>query len=88
MLQAFKDFPSNLKNSKIAFANRAFKDIVEKFHFFIINDNFEKVNEAIQIIYHNIRDSRLIVIGQSSKLNKETNIQNYIVCFERVVNYL
>ncbi|KAK8892772.1 hypothetical protein M9Y10_030014 [Tritrichomonas musculus] len=37
----------------------------------------------IQKIYRNVNDSRLIVIDQSSRLNKETNTQNYIVCFEQ-----
>ena len=87
MLQAFKAFPSYLKDSKISFVSNSFKNIVGKFHFFIINDNFEKEketdNEMIQIIYRNVNNSRLLVIDQSLRLNKETNTQNYIVCFEQ-----
>ena len=85
MLQAFKEFPSYLKDSKIYFVNQWFKNIVEKFHFFIINDNLEKEtdNEMIPKNFRHVNDSMLLVIDQNSRLNEETKTQNYIVCFEQ-----
>ena len=74
-----------LKDPEIKFGKVGLKSIVQDYIFIHISQSSALNEDEKQKIFQNVKKSKIIIIDQNDKFNKETNQQYLIICFEKTL---